>query len=95
MKRLLLVGVCVLLALVAAPNRAGASERRVALVIGNGAYKSLTPLRNPVNDAEDMASALERTGFAVIKHVNVSRSELRAAIRDFRDRIALEGGPAV
>lgn len=32
------------------------AERRVALVIGNGAYKN-APLRNPVNDAKDMAEA--------------------------------------
>ncbi|MFH1136243.1 MAG: caspase family protein, partial [Pseudomonadota bacterium] len=33
------------------------NERRVALVIGNGAYES-APLRNPVNDANDMAASL-------------------------------------
>ena len=32
-------------------------DRRIALVIGNGAYK-FSPLRNPVNDANDMAVAL-------------------------------------
>ena len=36
-----------------------AQKRRIALVIGNGAYKS-TPFRNPVNDATDIADALER-----------------------------------
>jgi len=41
-----------------------ATERRIALVIGNGAYKS-TPLRNPVNDAADIADALESLGFSV------------------------------
>ena len=33
-----------------------AQERRIALVIGNGAYES-APLRNPVNDATDIADA--------------------------------------
>ena len=37
------------------------SEERVALVIGNGAYKS-SPLLNPANDATDMAAALQLKG---------------------------------
>jgi len=41
-----------------------ATEKRIALVIGNGAYKS-DPLRNPVNDATDIADALEGLGFSV------------------------------
>ena len=36
-------------------------ERRVALVIGNGAYRS-SPLGNPVNDAADMAIRRPTTG---------------------------------
>ena len=39
-------------------------ETRLALVIGNGAYKS-SPLANPVNDAKDMAGALKKLGFEV------------------------------
>lgn len=34
------------------------SERRVALVIGNGAYTSAPPLKNPPNDARDMVATL-------------------------------------
>lgn len=41
-----------------------ATDRRIALVIGNGAYKS-APLRNPVNDAGDIADALGKLGFSV------------------------------
>ncbi|MCH8077681.1 MAG: caspase family protein, partial [SAR324 cluster bacterium] len=33
-------------------------EQRVALVIGNSAYKRIASLRNPGNDARDMAIAL-------------------------------------
>jgi hypothetical protein len=36
-------------------------EQRVALVRGNGAYKA-SPLKNPVNDARDMATELRRMG---------------------------------
>ena len=34
-----------------------AQDRRIALVIGNGAYKS-APLRNPLNGETDMANIL-------------------------------------
>ena len=41
-------------------------ERRIALVVGNADYKAATPLVNPVNDALQMAGALERLGFEVV-----------------------------
>ena len=41
------------------------AERRVALVIGNGAYRHSTPLPNPANDARAMAEMLEGLGFEV------------------------------
>jgi formylglycine-generating enzyme required for sulfatase activity len=36
------------------------AERRVALVIGNGAYRNAPTLPNPPHDAEDVAAALKR-----------------------------------
>ncbi len=45
----------------ALPDLASASGR-VALVVGNSAYGS-SPLRNPVNDASDMAAKLRKLGF--------------------------------
>ena len=38
----------------------------MALVIGNAAYKSITALKKPENDATDVAHALKRLGFEVI-----------------------------
>ncbi len=38
-------------------------EKRIALVIGNSAYSS-GPLKNPVNDATDMATALQKLGLS-------------------------------
>ena len=52
-----LAGVALLMAL-AAP--AWAQDRRVALVIGNAAYRHAQTLANPANDAEAMATALRR-----------------------------------
>ena len=57
-------------------------EQRVALVIGNSAYQ-YTPLRNPHNDAEDMASSLNNLGFKVTKKLNASRREIEEAINGF------------
>lgn len=58
------------------------SGRRVALVIGNAAYAD-APLKNPVNDAEDIAAALRGLGFNVTQLSNRNRSQFTAAIRDF------------
>jgi len=56
--------------------------QRVALVIGNSAYKE-SPLANPVNDAADMASVLQDLGFKVILRRNAGTREMRQAIREF------------
>jgi uncharacterized caspase-like protein/TPR repeat protein len=44
---------------------AAMAEKRVALVIGNSAYKHATKLPNPVNDATDVGNALKKLGFEV------------------------------
>jgi hypothetical protein len=57
-------------------------ERRVALVIGNAAYET-APLANPINDAKNMADALESFGFDVIRRNNLKRDEMENVIRAF------------
>ena len=44
---------------------------RLALVIGNADYRNAPPLRNPVNDAEDMCKALRDVGFETLCHTNL------------------------
>ena len=44
---------------------AAAEAKRVALVVGNSAYENVYPLKNATNDANDLASALERLDFEV------------------------------
>jgi len=66
------------------------AERRVALVIGNGAYKD-APLKNPVNDAKDMAGALRKLGFEVTLLTNAGMKQMDAAVRDFGVRLR-QGG---
>ncbi len=65
---------------------AHAAEKRVALVIGNGAYAD-APLRNPVNDAADISSALKQLGFDVIHEENTGRKQLRSSIRQFQQKL--------
>jgi hypothetical protein len=66
------------------------SEQRLALVIGNGGYRT-SPLKNPVNDARGMAQALRALGFQVIARENVSQKEMRRAIIEFGERLR-DGG---
>lgn len=62
-----------------------ATERRIALVIGNSAYNS-GPLKNPVNDATAMAAQLQKLGFTVILKKNASLRGMEDALTDFGDR---------
>jgi len=58
------------------------AEKRVALVIGNGAYRNAIVLPNPRNDAEDVSAALERLGFEIIFGIDLDKSGMDdAAIR--------------
>ena len=61
------------------------SENRVALVIGNSAYQTVSGLPNAANDAELMGNALRAAGFADVTVVkNQDRAGLVRALRDFR-----------
>jgi uncharacterized caspase-like protein len=66
------------------------NEKKTALVIGNGGYKS-GPLKNAVNDALDMAATLSEKGFTVILKQNASRTDMRDAIREFATEITKGG----
>ncbi|MDM8548475.1 SUMF1/EgtB/PvdO family nonheme iron enzyme [Desulfobacterales bacterium HSG2] len=66
------------------------SERRLALVIGNGDYAD-SPLLNPVNDAEAMAETLEEIGFEVTKKENAGYQEMYEAVTRFGDDLLRSG----
>jgi hypothetical protein len=94
MPRVLIVA---LIALASLAWQAGVSDRawaqrRVALVIGNSAYKHTGALPNPRNDAADVAAALARHGFQVIEGLDLDKTAFDRRIRDFA--IALEGASA-
>ncbi|MDP3427229.1 MAG: caspase family protein, partial [Humidesulfovibrio sp.] len=73
---------CLVLALVHSAQATQPQERRVALVIGNGSYKA-APLKNPVNDARDMAAALKALGFDVTLLTDAGQQEMDTAVREF------------
>ncbi len=58
-------------------------EKRLALVIGNGNYQNGGALKNPVNDARAIGTALKDLGFEVMKFENVSQTQLKQAINSF------------
>ncbi|QPF85303.1 caspase family protein [Bradyrhizobium genosp. L] len=63
------------------------AEKRVALVLGNSAYRNTAPLANPVNDASVMAATLKKAGFDFVdfRH-DLPAVETRRALREFADR---------
>jgi uncharacterized caspase-like protein len=74
-------------AIPARPSLAQPNEGRIALVIGNGAYRS-APLKNPVNDAGAMAERLKQLGFTVMLHENTTFTQLIEALREFSVKAA-------
>jgi uncharacterized caspase-like protein len=62
-----------------------AAERRVALVLGNGAYKSAPKLANPARDAEAVAAMLKRQDFEVVLAIDQDREGMFAAIDRFAE----------
>ncbi len=72
--------------LIVAPTGQAADPTRVALVIGNGAYKD-APLRNAVNDARSMSARLSGLGFEVITAENADRNTLQKSILEFSSKL--------
>jgi len=60
-----------------------AQDRRVALVIGNSAYRYAPELNNPKNDAEDISAALRSLGFEVITGLDLDKAAMDRTIRRF------------
>lgn len=60
---------------------------RVALVIGNSAYPGAGMLRNPVNDAIDIAAKLRKLNFQVTLKTNVPLRDMLRALTEFGDKV--------
>ena len=70
-------------ALLALAPAGAQAEKRVALVIGNSAYRNTPPLPNPRNDAAAVADALRGLGFAVQSGFDLDRAATEQALRAF------------
>jgi hypothetical protein len=64
-----------------------ATEKRVALVFGVGAYRNVPGLTNPTNDARLIAPLLEKLGFEMDLVIDPDHAQMEAAIRRFGTRI--------
>jgi uncharacterized caspase-like protein len=73
---------CLMLLVVASVPSSAAADR-VALVIGNGAYRHANPLPNPPNDAADVAAALRAIGFDVVEGRDLDKRAMEAKIIEF------------
>jgi tetratricopeptide (TPR) repeat protein len=67
-------------------------EKRYALVIGNSNYsREIGILKNPVNDATDVATELRNSNFEVQLLTNATYVQIREAMRKFQEK--LTNGP--
>jgi WD40 repeat protein len=63
-----------------------ASQKRLALIIGNGSYSGST-LANPENDARDMKNALQKFDFDVLMYENLGQSMMKKAMDEFGEKL--------
>jgi uncharacterized caspase-like protein len=83
MHRTLMISLSSLALLLVGPTAdAAPSEKRLALVIGNAAYRAQA-LATPVNDAALVAQTLQTAGFDVTGVRDLDGNSLRQAFRDF------------
>jgi uncharacterized caspase-like protein len=64
-----------------------AAEKRVALVIGHSAYQHTAALKNPSNDATDMAATLRQLDFDVIDGTDLTKDEMEQRNRTFAAKL--------
>jgi Caspase domain/Putative peptidoglycan binding domain len=67
---------------------AAQAEKRVALVIGNGAYQNTTEIKSTKSDAADMAAALTRLGFDVVDGGDLDKRAMERTMRAFTQKLS-------
>src|SRR6202051_2237801 len=82
--RMLIVALSVVGMLMSA--NAAKADRRVAFVVGNGAYKNVAQLPNPPVDAKAMAATLRNVGFDVVEGTNLTRDTMTEKLLEFGKR---------
>ena len=68
------------------------AESRLALVIGQSAYKSVPALPNPINDAKSVTQMLTESGFEVSTVSDLTQSQIRDQLSEFAAKVASKGG---
>ena len=81
----------ILLSALLAGSGAARAENRLALVIGESAYRAVPSLPNPANDARAMTRLLTDSGFAVTMASDLSQREMNQKVGDFTAEIAAKG----
>lgn len=71
------------------------AESRLALVIGQSAYRSVPALPNPANDAKAVSQLLSDSGFEVLSASDLSQSGLREKVSEFASQVAAKGADTV
>ena len=71
------------------------AENRIALVIGQSAYRSVPALPNPANDAKAVTQMLTDFGFEVSTAADLSQSEMRQQVSEFAGKVAAKGADTV
>ncbi len=85
---IMLVRVAAALLLITLVPSVGSAEKRVALVIGNGAYAKVGKLANPTRDADAIAALFRKAGFDVVETKrDLALPAMHRALRDFSDRV--------
>jgi hypothetical protein len=59
------------------------ADKRVAFVVGNGAYRNVAALPNPAIDAKSMAKVLRNVGFDVVEGTNLTRDKMTERLLEF------------
>jgi uncharacterized caspase-like protein len=78
-----------------AGSHSALAENRLALVIGESAYRSVTPLPNPANDATQMSKLLSDAGFDVTTAADLSQKQMNDRVGEFAAKIAAKGPDTV
>ncbi len=76
-------------------STAALAENRLALVIGQSAYRTVVALPNPANDARAMSQMLTDAGFDVTAAADLSQKDMNDKVGDFAAKIAAKGPDTV
>ena len=71
------------------------AENRLALVIGQSAYRAVPALPNAANDGKRMTELLGNAGFEVTAAPDLAQNDMRQAVSDFAAKVAASGPDTV